>query len=59
MLVRLTNEGMNLIQEAFNAHAKDLDELFIEFSEDERTQFTGLMLKLSQRSQEESIKISE
>ena len=52
VLVRLTNEGMNLIQEAFNAHAEDLDELFIEFSEDERTQFAGLMLKLGQRSQE-------
>ena len=52
VLVRLTNEGMNLIQEAFAAHAQDLDELFIEFSEDERTQFAGLMLKLGQRSQE-------
>ena len=52
VLVHLTNEGMNLIQEAFTAHAEDLDELFIEFSEDERTQFAGLMLKLGQRSQE-------
>ena len=52
VLVHLTDEGMRLIQEAFTAHAEDLDELFIEFSEDERKQFAGLMLKLSQRSQE-------
>ena len=43
---------MSLIQEAFTAHAEDLDELFIEFSEDERIQFAGLMRKLGQRSQE-------
>ena len=52
VLVHLTNEGMSLIQEAFTAHAEDLDELFIEFSEDERIQFAGLMRKLGQRSQE-------
>ena len=52
VLVHLTNEGMSLIQEAFTAHAEDLDELFIEFSEDERIQFAGLMRKLCQRSQE-------
>ena len=51
VLVHLTNEGMNLIQEAFTAHAQDLDELFTEFSEDERIQFAGLMRKLGQRSQ--------
>ena len=51
VLVHLTNEGMSLIQEAFTAHAEDLDELFIEFSEDERIQFAGLMRKLGQRSQ--------
>ena len=51
VLVHLTNEGMSLIQEAFVAHAEDLDELFIEFSEDERIQFAGLMRKLGQRSQ--------
>ena len=50
VLVHLTNEGMSLIQEAFAAHAEDLDELFIEFSEDERIQFAGLMRKLGQRS---------
>ena len=52
VLVHLTNEGMSLIQEAFVAHAEDLDELFIEFSEDERIQFAGLMRKLGQRSQQ-------
>ena len=52
VLVHLTNEGMSLIQEAFTAHAEDLNELFIEFSEDERIQFAGLMRKLGQRSQE-------
>ena len=52
VLVHLTNEGMSLIQEAFTAHAEDLDELFIEFSEDERIQFAGLMRKLGRRSQE-------
>ena len=52
VLVHLTNEGMSLIQEAFVAHAEDLDELFIEFSGDERIQFAGLMRKLGRRSQE-------
>ena len=52
VLVHLTNEGMSLIQEAFAAHAEELDELFIEFSEDERIQFANLMSKLGQRSQE-------
>ena len=52
VLVHLTNEGMSLIQEAFTAHAEDLEELFIEFSEDERIQFANLMSKLGQRSQE-------
>jgi MarR family 2-MHQ and catechol resistance regulon transcriptional repressor len=51
VLVHLTNEGMSLIQEAFVAHAEDLDELFIEFSGDERIQFASLMRKLGQRSQ--------
>ena len=51
VLVHLTNEGMNLIQEAFIAHAEDLDELFIEFSEDDRIKFADLMRKLGQRSQ--------
>ena len=51
VLVNLTIKGMNLIQEAFTAHAEDLDELFIEFSGDERVQFVALMRKLGLRSQ--------
>ena len=51
VLVNLTVKGMNLIQEAFTAHAEDLDELFIEFSGDERVQFVALMRKLGLRSQ--------
>ena len=51
VLVNLTIKGMNLIQEAFTAHAEDLDELFIEFSDDERVQFVALMRKLGLSSQ--------
>jgi MarR family 2-MHQ and catechol resistance regulon transcriptional repressor len=51
VLVHLTDEGLSLIQEAFTLHADNLDELFTEFSEDERIQFAGLMRKLAQRSQ--------
>ena len=56
VLVHLTSEGMNLIQEAFTAHVEDLDELFVEFSEDERIQLAGLMRKLGERSQKLSKK---
>jgi hypothetical protein len=45
-----------MIQEAFAAHAKNLDDLFIEFSEDERIQFAGLVRKLGQRGQKLSKK---
>lgn len=51
VLVHLTDEGLSLIKDAFISHAENLDELFIEFSEEERTQFAGLMRKLGQRSQ--------
>ena len=51
VLVHLTDEGLSLIQEAFTAHVQNLDQLFIEFSEDERIQFADLMRKLAQRSQ--------
>lgn len=50
VLVHLTDEGLALIEEAFAAHADNLDELFVEFSEEERTQFAGLMRKLGQRA---------
>lgn len=51
VLVHLTDTGLSLIQEAFTAHVQNLDQLFIEFSEDERIQFADLMRKLAQRSQ--------
>ena len=51
VLVHLTEKGLGLIQEAFTAHADNLDDLFIEFSEAERVQFAGLMRKLGQRGQ--------
>ena len=50
VLVRLTDKGMNLIQQAFTVHTEDLDQLFVEFSEDERIQFADLMRRLTQRS---------
>ena len=50
VLVQLTDKGMNLIQQAFTAHTEDLDQLFVEFSEDERIQFASLMRRLTQRS---------
>jgi len=56
VLVHLTDKGLNMIQEAFAGHAENLDDLFIEFSEDERIQFAGLVRKLGQRSQKLSKK---
>ncbi len=49
VLVHLTEAGSQLIEESFAAHAENLDELFAEFTEEERTQFAGLMRKLGQR----------
>lgn len=51
VLVHLTDEGLGLIQEAFTSHATNLDELFVEFSEEERAQFATLMHMLGQRGQ--------
>ena len=56
VLVHLTDKGLSMIQEAFAAHAENLDDLFIEFSEDERIQFAGLVRKLGQRGQKLSKK---
>ena len=50
VLVHLTDTGMNLIRQAFVAHTEDLDQLFVELSEDERIQFASLMRRLTQRS---------
>jgi len=49
VLVYLTDEGRSLIEKAFRAHADSLDELFAEFTDQERAQFAGLMRKLGQR----------
>lgn len=51
VLVHLTEVGRELIVDAFAAHAANLDDLFDEFSEEERTQFADLMRKLGKRSQ--------
>lgn len=51
VLVHLTDAGRELIREAFTAHAANLDQLFEEFSEEERTQFSELMRKLGRRSE--------
>ena len=56
VLVHLTDKGLSMVQEAFARHAENLDDLFIEFSEDERIQFAGLVRKLGQRSQKLSKK---
>ena len=51
VLVHLTEAGSELIETAFAEHAANLDELFEEFSDDERAQFAGLMRKLGLRAQ--------
>ncbi|MDQ8209233.1 MarR family transcriptional regulator [Coraliomargarita sp. SDUM461003] len=51
VLVHLTELGHEVIVDAFAAHAANLDTLFSEFSEKERTQFADLMRKLGRRSQ--------
>lgn len=52
VLVHLTDEGQQLIEKAFVEHAANLDELFLEFSDEERGQFAGLMRKLGQRAEQ-------
>ena len=49
--VHLTENGLSMIQEAFAVHTENLDDLFIEFSADERIQLASLLGKLGQRSQ--------
>lgn len=51
VLVHLTDDGRQMIEKAFVEHAANLDELFIGFSDEERTQFAGLMRKLGQRAE--------
>ena len=54
--VHLTDNGLSMIQEAFAVHTENLDDLFIEFSADERIQLASLLGKLGQRSQKLSKK---
>jgi MarR family 2-MHQ and catechol resistance regulon transcriptional repressor len=49
--VHLTDEGLALIDSAFANHAANLDELFGDFTDDERVEFARLMGKLGQRAQ--------
>lgn len=51
VLVHLTETGRERIEASFVAHAENLDELFAEFSEEERVQFARLTGKLEQRAQ--------
>ena len=55
VLVYLTDEGRTLIEKAFVEHAANLDELFAEFSDEERAQFAALTRKIGLRAE----KISE
>ena len=52
VLVHLTDEGRALIEPSFEAHAKDLNELFDVLNESERTQFADLMRKVGQRAEQ-------
>lgn len=51
VLVHLTEEGLELIESAFADHAANLDVLFADFSDEERTQFASLMRKVGERAQ--------
>jgi MarR family 2-MHQ and catechol resistance regulon transcriptional repressor len=51
VLVHLTELGRESIKDAFASHARNLDELFEQFSEEERIQFSNLMRKLGRRSE--------
>ena len=50
VLVHLSDEGRQLIEKAFVAHTAKLDELFMEFTDDERAQFADMMGKLGLRA---------
>jgi len=49
VLVHLTESGREQIEGAFAAHSVNLDELFAEFTDEERTQFAELMRKVGRR----------
>lgn len=52
VLVYLTDAGRALIEEAFEAHASNLDTLFEVLDDSERAQFAGLIRKLGQRAEQ-------
>ncbi|HAV13140.1 MAG TPA: MarR family transcriptional regulator [Opitutae bacterium] len=49
--VHLTETGRALIEEAFEAHSANLDQLFETFEIKEREQFAALMRKIGQRAE--------
>lgn len=49
VLVRLTSAGQDLIERSSSQHANNLENLFVEFSEEERVQFSSLITKFDQR----------
>ena len=51
VLVRLTSAGQDLIESISSQHADNLEDLFIEFSEEERVQFEKLITKFGKRVQ--------
>ena len=52
VLVHLTKLGRELIEPSFEAHAKDLNELFDVLDDNERTQFANLMRKVGQHAEQ-------
>lgn len=51
VLVHLTESGRELIEQAFEAHSRNLDHLFAGFDGKERQQFAQLVRKLGQQAQ--------
>jgi MarR family 2-MHQ and catechol resistance regulon transcriptional repressor len=51
VLVRLTSAGQDLIESNSSQHADNLEDLFVEFSEEERGQFEKLITKFDKRVQ--------
>ena len=50
VLVHLTESGRELIEGSFASHAENLEDLFVEFSDEERENFAQLMRKVGQRA---------
>ena len=49
VLVQLTSAGQDLIESNSSQHAGNLEDLFVEFSEEERVQFENLITKFHKR----------